>query len=85
MDDLIADADAVAADFVAGRHLFQDEAHLRGLLFDALTAQASALRDWAAAAKREVDRWPTVAGDDRARRRAVRRMGDHLRRRAGRA
>jgi DNA-binding PadR family transcriptional regulator len=77
-DDLLADADTVAADFVAGRHLFQHEAHIRGLLFDALTAQASALRQWATSARAEADRWDTIHADETARRRAVRRMRDYL-------
>jgi DNA-binding PadR family transcriptional regulator len=79
IDELFADADAVAADFVAGRHLFQEEAHLRGLLFDALTAQAFALRRWAVDSRDEVRRWTSIDADAGARRRAVARMRGYLR------
>jgi DNA-binding PadR family transcriptional regulator len=81
-DELLADADQVAAEFVAGTHLFQGEAHVRGLLFDALAGQGLALRQWALDAQREVERWEEVGADDRARRRAVARMRAYLRDRA---
>lgn len=80
-EQILADGDAVATEFVAGRHLFQDEAHIRGLLFDALTEHALAAQRWAAQARKEVARWPSIEGDERARRGAVVRMGRYLRKR----
>lgn len=80
-EDLLGDAEAVAEEFVAGRHIFQDEAHIRGLLFDALAAQGLALQRWAVEARREVERWDSIAGDRPARRRAIARMQDYLRKR----
>jgi hypothetical protein len=65
---------AVATEFDAGRHIFQDEAHVRGLLFDALTGQAESMQTWARAAQAELARWPDIQGDDPARERAVQRM-----------
>jgi hypothetical protein len=78
-DDILATADDVAQEFSAGSHIFQDEAHLRGLLFDALVSQATAWRDWADRARNEVRRWPDIHGDPAARRRAVGRMRAYLR------
>jgi DNA-binding PadR family transcriptional regulator len=78
--ELLKDADAVAREFVAGSHIFQDEAHVRGLLFDALVAQAEALQAWAVHARKEVQSWPDLAGDDPARERAVSRMQAFLKR-----
>lgn len=77
-DDLLRDADTVAGDFVAGQHLFQNEAHIRGLLFDALVAQATALRQWAVSAHAEAERWATIDADASARRRALDRMRTYL-------
>jgi DNA-binding PadR family transcriptional regulator len=76
--ELLADADAVAEEFVAGEHLFQGEAHVRGLLFDALVSQAQALRGWAERARAEVDDWPDLDGDAPSRERAVDRMRAYL-------
>jgi len=77
-EDLLADADAVAREFVAGEHLFQGEAHVRGLLFDALVSQAQALRGWAERARAEVDGWPDLDGDAPSRERALERMRAYL-------
>ena len=76
--DLLADADAVAEEFVAGQHLFQGEAHVRGLLFDALVSQARALSGWAERARAEVAGWPDLDGDARSKTRAVDRMRAYL-------
>jgi DNA-binding PadR family transcriptional regulator len=78
-DDLLADAEAVAEEYVAGTHLFQGEAHIRGLLFDALVAQAEAYVRWADRAEAEIARWSDLHGDDDARDRAVERMAEFLR------
>jgi DNA-binding PadR family transcriptional regulator len=72
--ELLADARAVAAEYVAGKHLIQQEAHVRALLFDALVGQARALRGWAAQAHEEIARWDDVEADDAARARALGRM-----------
>ncbi|HVT64085.1 MAG TPA: PadR family transcriptional regulator [Mycobacteriales bacterium] len=72
--DILQVAEAVAREYVAGTHLFQEEAHIRGLLFDGLVAQAQSLQQWASAARSEVARWPDIRGDDKATRRAIGRM-----------
>lgn len=80
--ELLADADSVATEFAEGRHLFQDEAHTRGLLFDALAAQGRALQCWAVESRHEVERWNSIDGDGQARDRAIARMRSYLRDRA---
>jgi hypothetical protein len=75
---LLSDADAVANEFVTGTHLFQDESHLRGLLFSALVGQAEALQTWAHDARAEVETWATLAGDAGSRQRGVERMRGYL-------
>jgi PadR family transcriptional regulator AphA len=84
-DDILATADDVAQEFSTGSHIFQDEAHLRGLLFDALVSQATAWQEWSERARKEVRRWPDLHGDAAARRRAVGRMRAHLRARQSNA
>jgi DNA-binding PadR family transcriptional regulator len=73
-DELLQIAVDVAAEFDRGRHLFQDEAHLRGLLFDGLWAQGLALRNWADSSEREMERWSSLDHDPAAAKRAVDRM-----------
>jgi PadR family transcriptional regulator, regulatory protein AphA len=81
-EQLLADADAVATEFSEGTHLFQDEAHIRGLLFDALSEQALALQRWAEHARKEVTTWPSIDGSDAAKKRAVTRMRRYLKTRS---
>ena len=56
-DDLLRTAVEVAREFLDGRHLFQQDLALRGLLFDGLWGQGLA-------------RWPGLDGDEMAQRRA---------------
>jgi PadR family transcriptional regulator, regulatory protein AphA len=77
-DELLQVAVDVAAEFVAGEHLFQDDIHFRTLLFDGLYRQGLGLKRWAAGARAELDRWPDLDGDDAARRRAVARLSAAL-------
>lgn len=72
--DLLQDAEDVAREFVAGSHIFQQEVHLRGVLFDALLAQAEALRDWARRARRDIESWPDLGGTPAAHDEALARM-----------
>lgn len=67
--------------FVEGRHLFQDEVHIRGLLFDGLIRQARDLRDWANRSDVELARWVDIEADRGARDRALERMRGYLRQR----
>lgn len=69
-DDLLRTAVEVAEEFLAGRHLFQQDLALRGLLFDGLWGQGLALKQWAITARQELARWPGLDGDEAAQRRA---------------
>jgi len=71
---LLQDAHDVATEFSEGRHVLQDEAHIRGLLFDALYSLGVALQGSAGRALAEIDRWPTLEGTVDAKRRGVETM-----------
>jgi PadR family transcriptional regulator, regulatory protein AphA len=76
---LLSDGRTVAGEFAEGRHLLQDEAHIRGLLFDALWSVGQALDASSRRALEEIARWPTLEGDKAAKTRGVERMRDALR------
>jgi DNA-binding PadR family transcriptional regulator len=75
---LLADAEAVATEFVEGRHLLQDEAHIRGLLFDALYSLGRALEGSSGRAIEEIERWKSLDGDARSKARGVALMREAL-------
>jgi len=68
---LLDDAAAVATEFAEGRHVLQDEAHVRGLLFDALYSIGTAVEGASARALEEIARWPDLGGDAAAKARGV--------------
>jgi PadR family transcriptional regulator, regulatory protein AphA len=65
-DELLAVADAVAADYAAGTAEGQPHVHVRALIFDFLCHQAEAIRAWSERARTEVESWDD--GDDPAAR-----------------
>jgi DNA-binding PadR family transcriptional regulator len=71
---LLDDGRAVATEFVEGRHLLQNEAHVRGMLFDALWSIGTAIEEWTNRATAEAETWPDVEGDAAARQRGVEAM-----------
>jgi DNA-binding PadR family transcriptional regulator len=71
---LLQDAHDVATEFSEGRHVLQDEAHIRGLLFDALYSLGVAIEGSASRALAEIDRWPSLDGTKEAKRRGVETM-----------
>lgn len=71
MDDLRAIAREVATEFAEGRHLFQDDAHTRALLFDLLWQLAETVGAWSRRSLAEVERWGDIDADAAARRRGV--------------
>jgi DNA-binding PadR family transcriptional regulator len=77
-EEILVDADAVAEEFVAGRHLFQEELAPRALIFDALVAQARTMQEWADDVRRRTADWDEVHGDEQARRDATDRMQTYL-------
>lgn len=71
---LLADAHDVATEFSEGRHVLQDETHIRGLLFDALHSLGTALDRSSRYALEEIDRWETLDGNAAAKARGVATM-----------
>jgi DNA-binding PadR family transcriptional regulator len=74
IDQVRADADAifdvgrvVSAEYLAGTAPFQDQVHVRALVFDFLSSHARMLRDWADRADEAVDTWPRAAPRSRER------------------
>lgn len=73
LDQVRADADAVlevgrivAAEYLAGTAPFQDQVHLRALVFDFLSSHALMLRQWADRAEATIETWPRLAAGERA-------------------
>lgn len=82
MEELLAVGDEVAEAFVAGTHPLQDEANVRGLVFDFLESWARTTLEWVERTEAEVGTWPDVRrgrGD-----RGVELMREYLKKR-GRA
>ena len=70
LDQLRSDAEAilsvgrvVGAEYEAGTAPFQDQLHVRALVFDFLSHHARMLRDWADRTETVLDRWEDPAAD----------------------
>lgn len=75
LDQVRADADAILSvgrriseEYAAGTAPFQDQVHVRSLVFDFLSSHAMMLRAWADRTERALDTWPDTPPDERARR-----------------
>jgi hypothetical protein len=68
-DDLLRAAVEVAGEFLDGRHLFQQDLALRGLLSTGYGGK-DLPSEWAMTARQELARWPGLDGDEIAQRRA---------------
>jgi DNA-binding PadR family transcriptional regulator len=73
LDQVRADADAilevgrvVGAEYMAGTSPFQDQVHVRGLVFDFLWNHAMMLRRWAESTEAVIARWETVSPAERS-------------------
>jgi DNA-binding PadR family transcriptional regulator len=86
IDQVRADAEAildvgrvVAAEYLAGTAPFQDQVHVRALVFDFLSSHALMLRDWAARAQETIESWERVAPRtrERAAKAAIAAIGAH--------
>jgi PadR family transcriptional regulator AphA len=69
----------VAGEFVDGRHLLQEEAHIRGILFDYLWSFGTTMRDWAQRTRTEVEKWNDLEGEGKTER-GIQMMKNALRR-----
>lgn len=75
LDQIRADADAilsvgrtVATEYLAGTAPFQDQVHVRALVFDFLSNHALMLRAWADRAEEAIGAWPELSASERAER-----------------
>lgn len=68
---LLRQALVIGSEFAEQRHQFQDQVHVRALLFDYLWNFGLSMYVWADRAAAEVARWPDIDGDDAARHRAT--------------
>ncbi len=71
---LLRQALTIADEFVTGEHQFQEQVHVRALLFDYLWNFGLAMYLWADRSADEVARWPDIVGDDGAKHRAVEKI-----------
>ena len=74
IDQVRADADAildvgrvVASEYLAGTAPFQDQVHVRALVFDFLSSHALMLREWADRTEQATASWPDAAPRTRER------------------
>jgi hypothetical protein len=58
----------VATEFLEGRHLLQDEAHIRALVFDFLWSLAGEIDRWATRTRAEVEGWTDLDPEGRTER-----------------
>jgi PadR family transcriptional regulator, regulatory protein AphA len=70
-DEILAVGRVVGPEYVDGRGPFQDQVHVRALVFDFLTSHALLWRDWADRAQTAMEAWAHAS--DEARDRAARR------------
>ena len=56
----------VSAEYIAGSAPFQEQVHVRALVFDFLSHHALMLLDWADRAERTLDSWQHLSADERA-------------------
>jgi PadR family transcriptional regulator AphA len=74
LEQIRADADAVlevgrkvSDEYLGGIAPFQDQVHVRALVFDFLSHYALFLRDWADRTDNALDRWPRLTEEQRTR------------------
>jgi PadR family transcriptional regulator, regulatory protein AphA len=64
-EEILSVGRVVGPEYLEGRAPFQDQVHVRALVFDFLTSHALMLRAWADRAEAAIDAWPS--SDERAR------------------
>jgi PadR family transcriptional regulator, regulatory protein AphA len=75
---LLRQALVIGTEFAEERHQFQDQVHVRGLLFDALWTFGLGMYFWSERSLVEIARWTDIDADDPARERAVERIRERL-------
>lgn len=67
-DAILAVGRTVAAEYCTGTAPFQDQVHLRALVFDFLSSHALMLREWADRAEKAIAEWPNLSSSQREKR-----------------
>lgn len=70
-DELLRQAAVVGSEFVAEEHQFQEQVHLRAMLFDYLWQFGRSMHDWSQRCLDEVATWSDIEGDDGRRAQGV--------------
>jgi DNA-binding PadR family transcriptional regulator len=65
-DDILAVGRRVGAEYAAGTAPFQDQVHVRALVFDFLSHHAMMLRDWADRTEQTLTAWEHLDAEQRA-------------------
>ncbi len=71
--DILEVGRTVAGEYAEGTAPFQDQVHVRALVFDYLVTHATGMLEWVARAREALDEWPGLDDDERADR-AVQRI-----------
>jgi DNA-binding PadR family transcriptional regulator len=74
-DALVRQALLIGAEFAAGRHQFQDQVHVRALLFDYLWSYGLGLVAWSERSIAAVSEWDDISGSAEDRERGRQRIG----------
>jgi PadR family transcriptional regulator, regulatory protein AphA len=75
---LLRQAVVIGAEFVEGRHQFQNQVHVRAILFDYLWSFGLGMHMWAERSIAEVRAWSSIEGSDAARRRGAEAIRQRL-------
>ena len=76
-EDVLATGSAVAHEYSEGRAPFQEQVHVRALIFDFLWSYAQMVRHWAERTRRTVARWDDLEIDGKEGR-AIRAIADRV-------
>ncbi|MGQ0669504.1 MAG: PadR family transcriptional regulator [Actinomycetota bacterium] len=68
----------IGTEFASGRHQFQEQVHVRAILFDYLWSFGLGMYLWAERSIEQVQTWPGIDGSKRARGEGVRMIRDLL-------
>jgi PadR family transcriptional regulator, regulatory protein AphA len=77
-ESLIRVCITVGTEFAEGRHQFQDQVHIRAILFDVLWAQGISRYLSAERCLEKVKRWPDIKGSAAAKREGVEAIAEEL-------
>ena len=77
-EQLLRQGTVIALEFLEGRHQFQEQVHIRALLFDYLWSYGLTTFLWAEGSLEQVARWDSIEGADGSVRDAMALIADRL-------